>query len=159
MILRPIGGAADRWSGPRLLVFSTLLVMAGAPARAQNLVGTLQDQRAIEGCAWSASSSEVGAGLILLAEYDESVVVMNVEGADVRLSLDPGSQTGHPAGVGERVTKVYTAPSIRVEATYTATWVCPPNQEGCEVTRFDVTFVVRRGDQVETIRGAGDVGC
>jgi hypothetical protein len=95
----------------------------------------------------------------LLAEYDESLIVMNIGGSDVRLELDAASGTGHPRRVGEQVTKIYTSGALRVEATYTAVWVCPSGQEGCEVTRFDVTFVVRRGDQVETVTATGEVGC
>jgi hypothetical protein len=37
--------------------------------------------------------------------------------------------------------------------------VCPPNEEACEVTRLDVTFVVRRANDVETVKGTGNVGC
>ena len=142
------------------LLFVALVVTTGAGVHSQQrLVGTLQNQRVIQGCSWSASSPDVGPGFILRAEHDESIIFMNIDGTDVRLDLDPSSGAGFPARIGERVTKVYTADSIRVEAVYTTTWVCPPNQEGCEVTRFDVTFVVQRGNQTETVKGAGDVGC
>jgi hypothetical protein len=145
----------------RLLpAFCILVAAIGVPVHAQQrLVGPLQDQRIVRGCAWSASSAEVGVGLVLLAEYDESLIVMNIGGSDVRLGLDAASGTGHPRRVGEQVTKVYTNGAVRVTATYKAVWVCPPGQEGCEVTRFDVTFVVRRGDQVETVSATGEVGC
>lgn len=143
----------------RSLVSSTLVVFAVPLHAQQRLVGTLQDQRIVRGCSWSASSAEVGAGLMLLAEYDESLIAMNIGGSDVRLELDAASGTGHPRRVGEQVTKIYTSGAIRVEATYTAAWVCPPGLEGCEVTRFEVAFVVRRGDQVETVSATAEVGC
>jgi hypothetical protein len=125
----------------------------------ERLIGTLRDQRVVEGCSWTASSEGVGPGFILLAERDESLVVMNIDGSDVRLTLGDGSGRGYPSRVGDRVTKVYTAPGIRVEAAYTATWTCPPAAEGCEVTRFDVTFVVKRGDRTETVPATAEVGC
>jgi hypothetical protein len=144
----------------RPLDFCILAAAIGVPLHAQQrLVGTLQDQRSVRGCSWSASSAEVGAGPVLLAEYDESVIVMNIGGRDVRLALDAASGAGHPRRVGEQVTKIYTNGAIRVEAAYTAVWVCPPGQEGCEVTRFDVTFVVRSGDVVETVNATAEVGC
>ncbi len=55
-------------------------------------------------------------------------------GKGIRLDLDPSSGAGFPSRIGDRVTKIYTAGSLRVEAVYTATCVCPPNQESCEVT-------------------------
>ena len=142
---------------------SLLVALAVVPAleahSQERLVDTLRDQRAVWGCSWSASSPDVGQGFILLAERDESLLLMNIGGTDVRLALDAGSDTGSPSRVGDRLTKTYSAPSIRVEATYTATWMCPPGAEGCEVTRFDVTFVVTKGDRTETVQGTGEVGC
>lgn len=142
-----------------LLLF-TLAVTTNAHVHSQQpLVGALRDPGLIDGCSWSASSAEIGSGFVFLAEYDESVVVMNIDGTDVRLTLDASSGSGYPSRVGDRVTKLYTAASIRVEATYTTTWVCPPNTESCEVTKFDVTFVVKRGNQTETVKATGAVGC
>jgi hypothetical protein len=142
------------------LLFAALVMTTGVAAHSQQrLVRPLQDQSVVLGCAWSASSEDIGPGLILVAEYDESLIVMNIDGTDVRLDLDPSSGAGFPSRIGDRVTKVYTADSLRVEAVYTTTWVCPPNQESCEVTRFDVTFVVKQGNQTETVKATGDVGC
>jgi hypothetical protein len=144
----------------RLPAVCVLVTAISVPLQAQQrLVGTLQDQRIVRGCSWSASSTEVGAGPVLLAEYDESLIAMNIGGSDVRLELDAASGNGYPRRVGEQVTKIYTSGAIRVEATYTAVWVCPPGQEGCEVTKFDVTFVVRSGDAVDTVNATAEVGC
>ena len=144
----------------RLAAFCVVASGISVPLRAQQaLVGTLQDPRVVRGCSWSASAAALGAGPVFLAEYDESLIVMNIGGSDVRLELDATSGAGYPRRVGERVTKIYTSGAVRVDATYTAVWVCPPGQEGCEVTRFDVTFIVRRGDRVETVSATAEVGC
>jgi hypothetical protein len=141
------------------LCFFTLAAATATELQSQKrLVGTLRDQRAVQGCSWAASSADVGSGFVFLAERDDSLIVMNIDGMDVRLALDPRSGTGLLSRVGDRLTKVYTAGSVRVHATYTATWTCP-NVEGCEVTRFDVTFVVERGSETETVEGIGEVGC
>jgi hypothetical protein len=143
-----------------LLAVTTLLSISPARAAAQEaLVGALREQDAIEGCSWSASSPDVGEGFVFLAERDESVIIMNIGGVDVRLSLDSSSDAGSLSRVGDRLTKVYTAASTRVEARFTATWICPPDQEGCEVTRFIVTFHVRRGNEAQTVEAVGAVGC
>jgi hypothetical protein len=144
----------------RLPAYCILVTAIGVALHAQQrLVGPLQDQGIVHGCSWSASSPEVGPGHILLAEYDESVIVMNIGGRDVRLELDAASDAGRPRRVGETVMKVYTGDGIRVDATYTAVWVCPQGQEGCEVTRYAVTFLVRSGDAVESVDAAAEVGC
>ncbi len=152
----------DAMTMQRMACFLFFMLAATTAADLQSqtrLVGTLRDPAVVRGCSWTASSTDIGSGLIFLAEYDESLIVMNINGTDIRLSRDPSSAAGRPTSVGDRVVKVYTAESARVETTYTATWVCPPDTEGCEVTRFDVTFVVKRGDQIETVEAVGAVGC
>jgi hypothetical protein len=146
-----------RWAA---LCFCSLVTTTAADLQSQpRLVGTLHDPGVVRGCSWTATSADIGSGLIFLAEYDESLIVMNIDGRDIHLSRDPSSGAGRPSRIGDRVVKLYTAESVRVETTYTTTWVCPPDTEGCEVTRFDVTFVVKRGDQIETVKAVGGVGC
>jgi hypothetical protein len=124
-----------------------------------NLVGKLNDPNAIEGCGWDATSNSLGNAVIFLAEYDESVIIMNINRKDVHLKLDPRQTTGNINKVGDRLTSVYTAPGIIVKAVYTVTSTCPENDDSCEVTEFDVVYTARAGNVSEVVKGHGEVGC
>lgn len=134
---------------------------AGGAAHTANtgLTGVLKDQAAIDGCSWSATSTSLGKALIFLAEYDESVVIMNIGGNDVHLQLDPQASAGALETVGSHLTRAYVAPGIRVEAAYTATWICPAKDDSCEVTKFKVIYKVTVGGATQVVEGRGDVGC
>jgi hypothetical protein len=135
------------------------LACCAAIAAGADLVSPLKDQDAIRGCAWSASSPQVGTGFMFLAELDESKVLMRIDGKDTVLTASEPRPVGALAKVGDTRIRTYKAGDISVTATYTATWVCPAGDEGCEVTKYDVTFTVTRGGRAQEIRASGDVGC
>jgi hypothetical protein len=136
-----------------------VVVAGSAPCAASDLVGILKNQGAIDGCSWSATAEPFGKAFIFLAEYDESVVIMNIGGKDVHLVAEPKRSTARFGKVGSRLSRTYTAPGILVKAVYTATWVCPANDESCEVTKFEVVFTVEAGAASQVVEGRGDVGC
>ena len=124
------------------------------------LVGSLRSQRAIRGCNWSVSVPSLEGSYYLLAEIDDSVVLMNVGGRDIKLRRRDSNTAGDLSRVGGTLKRVYESGDVRVDASYTLTSVCPPHSEGgCEVTRFDATLRVQRGSKVETVQGHGEVGC
>ena len=145
--------------------FSSVILVAGLTAAAAtptargSLIGLIKQQDAIEGCAWSAKAPEIGKGIFFLAEYDQSDVLMNIRGADVHLRRDPASTRGALEKLGQTLQEVYQAPGVRVEAVYTATWLCGPKDTDCEVTKFKVVFRVHSGDNEQTVAGTGGVGC
>lgn len=145
----------------RMRIALGVLVFASCAAIAADtgLVSPLKEQDAIRGCAWSASSSEVGPGFMFLAELDESKVLMRIDGADTVLTAVGPRPSRALNKVGDKLARTYKAGDISVTATYTATWVCPDGDEGCEVTKYDVTFTVSRGARMQTVRASGDVGC
>jgi hypothetical protein len=136
-----------------------IIVGGSGPCVAANLVGVLKDQGAIDGCSWSASAKALGKASIFLAEYDESVAIMNIGGKDIHLQLDRKSSTGEVGRAGSQFSRTYTAPGIEVKATYTVTWACPTGRESCEVTKFKVIYSVQAGAATQVIEGRGDVGC
>jgi hypothetical protein len=150
-----------------MLRAASLLAMVGLvssaasayAAQRNSLVGVLKAQNGIDGCSWSASSRAVGKGFVFLAEFDESVVIMNIRGNDVRLRLDASLSNGDLNRVGHRMSRRFVSDSLRVDASYLATWVCPKDSESCEVTKFNVTFVVHDRGETQTLRASGDVGC
>jgi len=128
--------------------------------RPSKILAPLHDQSAIDGCSWSASSNRVGKGVVFLAEYDQSRVLMNIDGKDTELKAI--STSGHLRKLGSVATAVYRSKKGAVVfATYRTTWLCPKDDasEACEVTRFDATYEVSTGTRHQTINATGDVGC
>lgn len=158
------GGATTMMSTNRthrlhIALFALAFASCAAIAADTGLVSPLKDQHAIRGCAWSASSPELGPGFVFLAELDESKILMRIDGADTVLATVGARPTGALDKVGAKLTRTYAAGNISVTATYTATRVCPAGDESCEVTKYDVTFTIARGARMQVIRASGDAGC
>lgn len=109
-------------------------------AEAGGCVTPIPRPYAIDGCSWSASSPSLGSGFIHLAERDDSVVIMRIDGVNVELQL-------------------VEARGKLDKARYVATWVCHENNEFREVTRCPVRFEVSNGQRSQVIEATGDVGC
>jgi hypothetical protein len=143
----------------------SLVLNAATAAEPNALVGVVKDQRAIQGCTWSAwipskspSSSRIGEGLIFLADRDDSKAVMNIGGHDVTLVVE-GTSSRLPVK-GEVLKRTYRAPGIEVRAEYTTTADCSTsNNEACEVSAYSVRFEVQQGGQTQVVSAVGTVGC
>ena len=128
--------------------------------RPAKVLSPLRDQSAIDGGSWSASSRAIGKGYIFLAEYDQSRVLMNLDGVDTELQRT--STHGNLKRIGSVMTDVYRSKKgAVVYGTYRTTWLCPLNGTGdsCEVTKFDVTFEVTTGTRRQIVHTEGSVGC
>jgi hypothetical protein len=143
----------------KFLAVAALAVNAHASvaAGAAHLVAPLRDQQTIDGCSWSASAATVGRGFVFLAEYDESRIVMNIGGLDIELRLVQAR--GQLEKVGDVLERTFIAGDVTVRAQYRVTWVCPEDDESCEVTKFNATFLVTKGNESETVNAEGSVGC
>ena len=144
------------------LVLVPVLLFSGASSsrelRSAKILAPLKNQSAIDGCSWSASSRSIGQGYVYLAEYDQSKILMNIDGADTDLQLV--SSRGTLERLGSVATDVYRSKAgAVVYATYRTTWRCPAENDSCEVTRFNVTYEVTTGSRRQTIHGPGAVGC
>ncbi|RYG35991.1 MAG: hypothetical protein EON93_05735 [Burkholderiales bacterium] len=132
----------------------------GAEPSPAKLLGPLRDQSAIDGCAWYASSDRVGKGYMFLAEYDQSRILMNIDGLDTDLKRT--SARGHLKKLGSVLTNVYRSnKGAVVYATYRTTWLCPTDgtHESCEVTRFKVSFEAVTGNRRQIVHTTGEAGC
>ncbi len=139
---------------PLIFLFVSAGVLAGQAA----LVGQIKQQNVIRGCALTASSTVVGGGLILLAERDESQVIMNIDGVDVQLKVV--GKSGKLQVVGDVLERIYRAPGIEVKARYKVTADCSAStSESCEVTGFTVTFDVSKDGRMQAIQAVGESGC
>jgi hypothetical protein len=91
-------------------------------------------------------------------EDEEKTAWINIDGKDVELELvrkrDPKNEN-----VGSRSTRTYEASGIRLVATYTTTWVCPPRDENCEMARYKGVFTVTKNGVSKSLKLKGECGC
>lgn len=147
-------------SARRMKLFAFVVALATVPeiSGANDLLVTpLSNQNAIDGCSWSASSPSLGAGYIFLAEIGDEPTLMRIDGSDLRIRLV--SESGKLRRVGDALDRTYRSGDVEVTARFKAIWVCPENDESCEVTKYRVTFHVTKGARSQTVEATGDVGC
>jgi hypothetical protein len=87
--------------------------------------------------------------------------LMNVGGRDVKLTLqkETSLKGKESEQVGSRSRALYVSGDITVSGTYVVTRVCDPNDENCESTDYDVTFVVKKGAKSQVVKAFGYCGC
>jgi hypothetical protein len=121
------------------------------------LVGELPPADIVDGCGWNASAD---GKAFFSAALDQSAVRMRIGGKTVNLQPDDSVEAeGSLDAVGNQWRQVFRQGDMEVHAEFTVTWVCPPNDESCEVTRYNVRFTVTDGSWTEVIDATGDVGC
>jgi hypothetical protein len=64
-----------------------------------------------------------------------------------------------PVQLGDPYSAELTGPDIQATVEATTTFVCPKEQESCEVTRYKGRLVVRSGTSVGSFQITGDCGC
>jgi hypothetical protein len=146
-----------RFKSALLMLVSMMLTGNNVCAASDRLLAPIHDQKSIEGCSWSASSSAVGNGFIYLAEMDSSKTLMNIDGVDTQLKLV--SERGRLLKVGDVLDREFKGGNISVSVHYQATWVCPEDDKSCEVTKYKAIFDVSKGSRRQRVQANGDVGC
>lgn len=139
------------------IVLSILVIAPLASVADDQLIGPLSDQNAVDGCSWFASSPSIGAGYIFLADIGDEPTLMHIDGKDLPLRLV--RQSGALKKVGDTLERTYRSGDVQVAARFKAIWVCPKDDESCEVTRFRVTFQVSKGARSQAVEATGEVGC
>ena len=127
-------------------------------------IGFIKDQSLSDGCSCTfGAPTEMRRKsprylFVSDVEDEEKTAWLNVDGKDVELKLlkwrNPPTER-----VGSRSTRTYAAGPLKLTATYVATWVCPPRDEACEVTRYDGVFKITNGRVARTLKLKGECGC
>ena len=144
----------------RLIISLMVLLTYGgtvSSSESTHLVAPLENQGAIDGCSWSASSKALGRGDIFISEYDDSRSLMNIDGSDVELVM--ATSHGDLEQVGDILERTYRAEGVLVRARYRATSVCADDDEHCEITEYEAIFDVSKGSKRQVVQATGDVGC
>jgi len=95
---------------------------------------------------------------VFLSDFGD-MIQMNIDGKDVRLKLISESPPSSKEKVGSHRKEIYRVGKDKVEIDYVVTKVCPPRDEGCEVTWYSATITVIRGRQSQQVKALGICGC
>ncbi|QYO67316.1 hypothetical protein [Leptolyngbya sp. 7M] len=142
-----------------------LLLCVGASVHGQVKIAELKNSDRAEGCSCSfqvpaEASKRNSTKFIFVSELGSNVGWMNINGRDTRLKLIKSTEkTSGRVRVGDRYFEEYSGPGFSVRIDYTVTRVCPPRDEGCEWTKYNVTITVRKGAASQSIKAAGECGC
>ncbi|MEP6708348.1 MAG: hypothetical protein ABJC05_12555 [Pyrinomonadaceae bacterium] len=127
-------------------------------------IGFIKDRSLPEGCSCTFSTpsqrrrTDPQYLFVSDIEDEEKTAWLNIDGRDVELKL-LSSRNPRTERVGSRSTRIYAGAGLKVVATYITTWLCPPKDEACEVTRYDGVFKVTKAGTTRTLRLKGDCGC
>jgi hypothetical protein len=146
-----------------LLTVGVLGTVSAQNASKPGLVANLSQNAVGEGCGcyfkFRGTPRRVERYMFFLSiEGDQELAWMNIGGRDVKLRLVTGLNRKRER-VGSRRRETYASGDITVTATYVATQVCARNDENCESTGYDVTFLVKKGTRSQVVKASGYCGC
>ena len=155
----------------RVFVICVLLaIVAMGTVSAQNaskrsLVANLNNNAVADGCGcyfkFRGTPRKLERYIFSLSIGEDEAAWMNIDGRDVKLTLvnERGSKGKEDERVGTRSRETYASGDIIVTGTYVVTRVCARNDENCESTDYNVTFVVKKGSKSQRVKGVGYCGC
>ena len=141
-----------------------LLCLAGTTgaqrASKRRLVGNVKNT-AIDGCGcyFKFRGTNRNAEQYMFSQGIGEKAWMNIDGRDVQLKMLRERNPGDRERIGSRWTRTFSAGDIAVSCSWITTKMCAPNDENCESTDYDATFVVKKGKRQETVRAFGWCGC
>lgn len=145
-----------------LLIMLLCLVCTTGAQRAskRRLVGNVKNNL-VDGCGcyFKFRGTNRNSKQYMFSQSIDQKAWMNIEGKDVQLKMVKEQSPGDRERLGSRWTKTFAGSDISVSSTWVTTRMCAPNDENCESTDYDATFVVRKGKRQETVRAFGWCGC
>jgi hypothetical protein len=148
-----------------LLALVLLGTVSAQNASKPSLVARLKNNTVVTGCGCyfqlrgTPLQSERYVFLASIEEEGEKTAWMNIGGRDVKLTRTRNMDSKGRLRVGSRSTRRYIAGDISVDVTYIATRVCKRDDENCESTDYDATFVVKKGQRSQVVKAVGGCGC
>lgn len=136
--------------------------LAGSTSGAAKLVEPLAPGSVYSGCGCTfrrvGPSADLQGPIVFSSNYDGSARIATGSGAVTLSATKPDSECA-VSELGDHCVLDYRVENIRVEINVRATWVCPTEDESCEVTRFRGQMTTRQGAQEERLDVEGDCGC
>jgi hypothetical protein len=148
-----------------LSAFAFLILLGAGTAYGQIEIAELKDPDVVMGCSCSIQTAKEAKKpnsqkFLFLSELGTDDAWMNINGKDVKLTRVKSTENEDDEyKIGRRYYEEYSAKGIKVRIDYLTTWICPPEDEGCEVTKFDITITVTKGEASKALKAMGLCGC
>lgn len=144
-----------------LFLFSASIIVS---AQRKGMVGILDMSDRADGCGCYFSFNKAddrARRLVFFASHEGNgnTAWMNIDGRDVRLRLVKETKPKEKIRVGSRYTSRYAAGDVTLDVIRVVTWLCPPRDEGCEITKYSTTITIRKGSRTQVVRTVGSCGC
>lgn len=145
-----------------LLIMLLCLVGTTGAQRASNrrLVENVKN-KVVDGCGcyFKFRGTNRSSEQYMYSQSIDQKAWMNIDNQNVQLKMLKERSPGDRERIGSRWTRTFSAGNITVSSTWVTTRMCAPDDENCESTDYDATFVVRKGMRTETVRAFGWCGC
>jgi len=155
-------------------VVSVLLAACASVACAQNvrakskasrasLIGVVGGSTEVESCGCYLrfpSESEKSNRYAFYEDFDNDLVLMNINGRNVKLKLAKSTQPiSRSLKLGERFSRWYASGRIKVRLDFITMSVCGPDDEGCESVSFKTDITATDGVRRQLVKTVGGCGC
>ncbi len=130
-----------------------------------NLIGTLNDAEAVDGCSCYLESRQNAKNsnairFIFSAELDEKEAYIKLDGKKIKLKLVSKVDYKGKPRVGKKSSRKYVAGGVIVVVEYVVTSVCDPQDESCEFTGHSGTLTVIKDSRIQKMtKLTGGCGC
>ncbi len=142
-------------------ILAMLITLAPSPELGGASLGVLPEKAVFTGCGCSFTTmpSVVDLSAIVFSSEYEGTGRVVLGGRITELVAIRPDAGCWPSRVGGRCRLKYRNAEATVVIDARATWVCPEDDESCEVVRLAGRLTTHIGNQQEVIEVHGDCGC
>ena len=144
------------------IVFGAVWKSDAEESNQNKLINAIPEKDIEYGCSCSYSLKSVGTSknqFIFISDIGFGNAIMNINGKTVKIIPVDIYDIPKNAKVGDKFLQRYHYENIQLVFENTIKFVCPPDDEGCEVVRFDSKLTVEDGRKKEVYQVQGDCGC
>lgn len=144
-----------------LLLVATAFAAEKKGAEKSPAVGDLvMDVDFPSGCGESVAREKGGKGVVFFSELDSDAATMKLDGKIVKLKRTAHVDKDPFHKMGSVIDSSYEGGDYKVELHKVVSFVCPKDDDACEVTRYDATMSVHKGKTATQFdKLSGDAGC
>ena len=111
------------------------------------------------GCSFARNKTDLRLRRYIYIQGIDDPAYININGKNLELQPVDSSELNGKVKVGTQAWETFTAGDLKIRLDTTVTWVCPPNDESCEVTYYKAKLTVNgKGQEIKEML-TGHCGC
>lgn len=143
------------------MLFSIPALEGRAQSKPAPKPGFVTEKSLLDGCGCSVyrtAEDNKNDRFLFVSDMDREAFI-NLDGKDLKLRVLSWKEKTGQMMVGERSSETYAGGDVNVRLDFTVRRVCPPKDESCEATWYDVKMTVTRKGQRTVVNAKGICGC